>query len=209
METIVFKEFAARPDTSDRANFTSKRLVAATGRPIISAAAFACLASVVLVATVLGSKSVEAKPSGAGCWKKHSACIARCKRVFETPSRVEACYKRCDVKVVSCIPNEGSSNAETPPDPLKPKGGDVRTPSTGSAKDEPKAPPKVNDTRAPTGGAKDQPKSPPKVNDTRAPIGGGVFHPKTSGAGSSGTILMSGEKPAPGAGVPKSGNGRR
>jgi hypothetical protein len=210
METIVFKEFAAKPLLCANLRLglsaTMRKPVAAVSRVLIAAALSAPL--------ILAGAHNEAlaKPSAAqrACNAKLGRCQAACTRKWTDAQFQNSCFRRCDVDFSRCSAKAaGGSKKETDPDPLRPKGTGDRTPPTGGTKAEPKSPPKVNDTRAPTGGANDQPKSPPKVNDTRAPIGGGVFHPKTSGAGSSGTILMSGEKPAPGAGVPKSGNGRR
>jgi len=89
----------------------------------------------------------------------------------------DVCIKRCVKAHSDCLMNATPASghngqaAQPAADPLTPKGGGVHTP--------------------PTGGAVDQPKSPPKVNDTRAPIGGGVFHPKTSASDTSGPILRS------------------
>ncbi|QWG18105.1 hypothetical protein KMZ68_24695 [Bradyrhizobium sediminis] len=144
----------------------------------VSALAVAGLASMLLVAA--SAPSEAAMGSAKGCWKKHAACIARCGRVFDTPARKDACYRRCDAQVVSCVPAEGSSNVETPPDPIHPKGGNPGMP--------------------PTGGTRDEPKAPPRVNDTRPPIGGGIF--QRSDAGTNGPILRSGGAGQP---VPHSG----
>lgn len=152
--------------------------------------------SSIMVSVALGAALLASAPANAAtktgeeCIIDNNVCYGSCKDLGDR------CLRDCDKKWAKCD-KAASKKKESGPDPLKPKGGDVRTPPTGSAKDEPKAPPKVNDTRAPTGGAKDQPKSPPKVNDTRAPLGGGVFHPKTSGNGTSGPILRSGGAPAP------------
>jgi hypothetical protein len=156
METIVFKKFAARPKASD-GNIR---------KPIITTVVLAGLTS---VAVLLAAAPAAAKASTAqSCSKKLQACSQRCEgRIPKGISQSKSaemlvnCIKRtCNKQYDNCMKDSvgsGGSKSETPADPLKPKGGDVRTPPTGSAKDEPKAPPKVNDTRAPAGGGAAKP----------------------------------------------------
>jgi hypothetical protein len=105
------------------------------------------------------------------CISQQTRCLANCDRYTNGPFR-NSCLQRCGSQLDNCL-SSGSPDGkvETPPDPLNPKGTGGRTPSTGGTKGEPKAP--------------------PKVNDTRPPMGGGVFQPKTSGGGNDGPILKS------------------
>jgi hypothetical protein len=155
------------------------------GNRVASAAALAGLALMTL-SYAAGPAAAKAN-TAQSCTKKYHACQSRCegripKGITQTKSAelLINCIKRtCNRQYDNCIastnkPGGDGKRADTPADPLKPKGGDTRTPTTD--------------------GNKANPKSPPKVNDTRAPLGGGVFGSKTtsgSGSAGSGTILRS------------------
>jgi hypothetical protein len=111
------------------------------------------------------------------CVSQHTSCLQNCDRYPNGPFH-SSCLQRCGSKLDYCLLGaDADGKVETPPDPLHPKGTGGHTP--------------------PTGGTQGQPKASPKVNDTRPPLGGGVFQPKSSGAGNSGPILHSGGSPGP------------
>lgn len=119
------------------------------------------------------SKSYAAAPQIiAACHQKWSSCTQRCARLYEgAPNFLQSCLTRCDGGLNYCLDlAEQQGKVDTPPDPIHPKGTGNHTP--------------------PIGGSKDEAKARPRVNDTRAPMGGGVFHPKSSDAGNGGPILL-------------------
>jgi hypothetical protein len=111
-----------------------------------------------------------------GCVKQLNKCNSNCDKYTAGPFQT-SCYNRCASQHKTCIDSALPARTDTGPDPLHPKGTGGHTP--------------------PAGGTKDEPKAPPKVNDTRPPMGGGVFHPKQSDTGTSGPILHSGGSQGP------------
>ncbi len=171
----MFKKCAAKPERPGRK----------IRKSIISNVA---LAIAVSTSILLALATAYAMPASSDtCYKKYNACNSRCLAKYSGligkpgyTDKVTSCVNRtCQKQYDNCLKyiGSGGSKAETPPDPIHPKGGNPCTP--------------------PTGGAMDEPKAPPKVNDTRPPMGGGVFHPKTSGGGNDGPILHSGGSPGP------------
>jgi hypothetical protein len=138
-------------------------------KSIISAIALGSLAAVALLCAA--GPAAAAAVSQQQCNKKYLACQQHCFDRYKEPA---SCIQRtCNKQYDNCVANTGTggSNAQTSGNPLTPKGG----------------------PRGPLGGGiKDEPKSPPKVNDTRAPLGGGVLgQSSASGSGANGTILKS------------------
>ena len=131
--------------------------------------------------TLLFLGTAEAAPQTTeGCRVRYNACSSRCFKKYDTGGqagfdKAMSCVNRtCARQHDNCLaglPKPGDTKVETPTGPIRPKGGDVRTP--------------------PTGGTKGSPESPHRVNTPRAPMGGGVFHADKSGGGSGGPILKS------------------
>lgn len=159
MEIVMFNRrcgYAKRPGDAMR-----------NENPMRSAVIAGCI--ILLAATTLPS-SADATTIQQ-CKQKSAACDAKCaKRSIGK----DICYRKCDIAYLDCFDNASNTpdkKVDPGPDPLRPKGTGGHTP--------------------PTGGAKDEPKAPPKVNDTRAPIGGGVFHSTTSRSGTGGPTQKS------------------
>jgi len=109
----------------------------AVGRGV-AAAAFGLMAGAMLL-----DAPAEAATKAEQCWSTHKSCIARCKKVFETADRINACFLRCDGDVISCIPNRDSgSMVQTDKDgkPVKPGVVIPRAPSGGILQTGPNLP---------------------------------------------------------------------
>jgi hypothetical protein len=115
---------------------------------VVAATTFGLIAAVAHI-----DAPAHAATKATQCWSTHKSCISRCKRVFETPDRINACFIRCDTAVMDCIPKGGASGrVQTDKDgrpvnpgvviPRAPSGGILQTgpnlptqrpPSTGTA----------------------------------------------------------------------------
>lgn len=89
-----------------------------------------------MTTTLFNMSGAEAATKAQQCWNTHKSCISRCKRVFETPDRIDACFRRCDGDVLGCIPNRSESSGMVQTDgpkgrPVKPGTVMPRGPSGG------------------------------------------------------------------------------
>ena len=130
-------------------------------KSVVSVAALAGLASIALL--IVASPAAAAANTAASCAKKQQACSQRCDGAIpkgigsnKANDMLVSCIRRtCNKQYDNCMKNSvgsGGSKAETPRDPLHPKGGNPHMPPTEGGMAEPKAPPKVNETRSPLGG---------------------------------------------------------
>src|SRR5262249_39163101 len=145
--------------------------------------------SALLGAVLLAAGPAAAKPiSVNACMKKQTACIQRCEGAYDIKKlgskvwaeKVVACAGRtCQKQYDNCVANSvgsGPSKAETPPDPIQPRGGNPHTPPVGTAGAAPNPRPRT-DGRAPRGGelADPDPISPARgPTATGRPAGGGA-----------------------------------
>jgi hypothetical protein len=133
-------------------------------------AAPAALALMLAFSGAAQAKQNQAAANGTKCRAATTACFNKCNRVFVQIDRINACKDRCMATEKTCLANPSPGKIDT--------GG---TPN-----------PKTTHEVKPTGGVLSDPKTPPKGTGVHAPLTGGVFHQSTSGTGSGGTILRSG-----------------
>jgi hypothetical protein len=156
------------------------------------------LAGIASVMLLFAADPAAAKPNAElTCSQKQQACSQRC--AGRVPKDIDPkkgtemflnCITRtCNKQYDNCVKNTTTgTNAETPPEPRRPRGADNSVPM-GGAKPDPKKPPKPRNDAPPTGGTKADPK-PQKPRDDVRPTGGTKADPKPPSPGNSGPILL-------------------